>query len=91
MPKRADRPDIEIGAAFKAETLRFREVPDTDVRYVGGAKSATKRMNLPRQGEPQVSSEDVESSCHAQVRVVARQVAVSSDEGNPPRRRPRCA
>ncbi len=55
-------PDIEIGAVVKARKLRFKTVPETEVRAggepaVGG--SHTERENLPEQVEPEVTYRDV--------------------------------
>jgi hypothetical protein len=60
MPRRADRPDIELGAAVKARKLRFRRVPDTDVRSAGDWESESERKNLPEEVEPEVTYRDVE-------------------------------
>lgn len=55
-------PDIEIGAVVKAKKLRFKTVPETEVRAggepaVGG--SNTERENLPEKVEPGVTYRDV--------------------------------
>ena len=68
MPRKTDRPDIEIGAAVKAKKLRFRHVPNTDVRWSeGGARS--ERKNLPDQVEPGVTYRDVEVRWLGQARL----------------------
>ena len=69
MPGRADHPDIEMAAAMKAKKLRFRHVPDIDVRYAGDWRSATHRENLPREVEPDVTYRDVEVRWHVQARL----------------------
>jgi len=68
MPKRTDRPDIELGASFKAKELRFDEVPDTDVRYVGDSSSVQERTNLPDEVEPGVTYRNVEVRWRSEVR-----------------------
>jgi hypothetical protein len=72
MPRRTDRPDIELGAAVKAKKLRFKRVPETDVRWTDGARSTSERRNLPEEVEPGVTYRDVEVRWHAQARVDAR-------------------
>jgi hypothetical protein len=73
MPRRAERPDIEVGAAVKAKKLRFKRVPETDVRWTEGARSTSERRNLPEEVEPGVTYRDVEVRWHAQARVAARE------------------
>ena len=68
MPRKAERPDIELGAAVKAKKLRFEHVPDTDVRYVGDSSSVTERTNLPDEVEEGVTYRDVEVRWHNEVR-----------------------
>ena len=72
MPRRADRPDIELGAAVKAKKLRFDRVPDTDVRHAGDWSSVTERRNLPEEVEPGVTYRDVEFRKYAEARVEVR-------------------
>ena len=69
MPRRTDRPDIELGAAFRAKKLRFDRVPDTDVQYTGDSNSEEDRKNLPQEVEQGVTYRDVEIRWHAQVSV----------------------
>jgi hypothetical protein len=55
-------PDIEIGAVVKARKLRFKTVPETEVRTGGRhaeGGSHTERENLPEQVEPGVTYRDV--------------------------------
>jgi len=86
MPGRADRPDIEMGVAVKAKTLRLHHVPETDVRYMGDSETATDRRNLPEAVEAGVTYHAVEVRWHAQARVSARQL---DDELDVRRERPR--
>jgi hypothetical protein len=72
MRKKADSPDIEVGAVFKAKKLRFGRVPHTDVRWTEGARSESQRKNLPGRAEPGVTYRDVEVRWHAQARVAAQ-------------------
>ena len=81
MPRRADRPDVEIGAAVKATKLRFARVPDAEVRYVGDSQSATERKNLPEEVEPGVTYRDVEVRWHAHAHFAERWV----DDGERPK------
>ncbi len=66
---RSDRPDIEMRASVKAKELRFEEVPETDVRYVGDSSSVTERTNLPDEVEPGVTYRDVEVRWHSEARI----------------------
>jgi hypothetical protein len=68
MRRRADRPDIELGASVKAKKLRFEQVPETDDRYVGESSSVTERTNLPEEVEPGVTYENVEVRWHTEVK-----------------------
>ena len=71
MPKRPDRPDIEIGAAFKAKKLRLDEAPEKGAEYVGDWSSVTERENLPSELEEGVTYRDVEISWNVQARIAA--------------------
>ena len=68
--------DIEIGAAAKAKRVKFKRVPDTDVRFVAGAddraESHTVRENLPERVEPGVEYEDVRVGWLAEVEIEGR-------------------
>ena len=66
---RSDGPDIELGASVRARTLRFEEVPDTEVRYAGDSSSVTERTNLPDEVEPGVTYRDVEVRWHSEARI----------------------
>lgn len=62
--RRAQRPpDIDFTATVKAEEMRFREVPDTDVRLSGSpdhdGESGSERMNLADEVEPGVTYRNV--------------------------------
>ena len=72
MPRRADRPDIELGAAVNAKKLRFDRVPDADVRCRGAWRSVTERKNLSPEVEPSVTYRDVVVRWHAEARVAAQ-------------------
>jgi hypothetical protein len=55
-------PDIEIGAAARADRIRFGRRPETDVRFRGryeGALSASEREGLPEEVEPGEEYRDV--------------------------------
>jgi hypothetical protein len=71
-----DRPDVEIGAVVKAKRLRFKRVPDTEVRFPGEAgsetSSGTERENLPDQVEPGVDYRDVRVRWRAAARIKDR-------------------
>jgi len=58
-----DAPDIEFAATVKAEHLRFREVPRTEIRFSGtpGYESSTvsRRRNLPDRVSADVDYDDV--------------------------------
>ena len=69
MPRKTDRPDIEIGAAVKAKKLRFKRVPETDVRWSEGSGAESERKHLPEQVEPGVTYRDGEVRWYAQGRV----------------------
>jgi hypothetical protein len=72
MPRRADRPDIELGAAVKAKKLRFDRAPDTEVRRAGEWSSVSDRRNLPEEVEPGVTYRDVRVGWRAGVRLRLR-------------------
>jgi hypothetical protein len=58
-----DAPDIEFAATVKAEHLRFREVPRTEVRFSGTpnyeSSTVSRRRNLPDQVSADVDYYDV--------------------------------
>jgi hypothetical protein len=70
-PDPADRPDVEIGASVHADSLRFREKPQTEVEVHGEVAepdrrddaiettSGSERENLPDEVEPGVTYRDV--------------------------------
>jgi hypothetical protein len=72
MPRKNDRPDIEIGAALKAKKLRFKRVPKTEVRWSEDAGAESERKNLPDQVEPGKTYRDVEVRWYAQGRLTER-------------------
>jgi hypothetical protein len=55
--------DIELTASVEADEIRFREPPETEVRFFGepGHESASgsDRLNLPDKVEPGVTYRDV--------------------------------
>jgi len=57
-------PDLEIGATVRADRLRFRDRPETDVEFTGQSvaetDSGSERENLPEEVEPGVTYRDVE-------------------------------
>jgi hypothetical protein len=67
---RPEHPDVEIGASVKADSLRFREQPSTEVELRGEVAepderadidmtSGSQRQNLPDEVEPGVTYRDV--------------------------------
>jgi len=58
-----DAPDIEFAATVKADHLRFREVPQTEVRFSGTpdyeSSTVSRRRNLPDQVSADVDYYDV--------------------------------
>ena len=75
--------DVEIGAAVRADKLRFKKKPRTKVEYPARAKgrlaegvqgesdSQTERENLPEEVEPGVTYRDVRVSWVGGARLVA--------------------
>ena len=59
-----DAPDIEFAATVKAEHLRFREVPTTEVRFSGTpdyeSSTESRRRNLPDPVSANVDYYDVQ-------------------------------
>jgi len=91
-PPHAERPDeaiadVEIGAAARARRLRFRRVPETEVRFEGepgqSSDSHSERENLPDEAEPGVTYRDVA----VRWRAGARLVGDEGDLGRRPKRR----
>jgi hypothetical protein len=74
MPKKTDRPDIEVGASVKAKKLRIDHKPDTGVRYAGDWTTASERMNLPDEVEPGATYRDVEVRWHVEARIAAHEL-----------------
>jgi hypothetical protein len=58
-----DAPDIEFAATVKAEHLRFREVPRTEIRFSGTpnyeSSTVSRRRNLPDRVSADVDYYDV--------------------------------
>jgi hypothetical protein len=71
-----ERPDVEIGARVKAKRLRFKRVPETEVRFSGepdhDSESGSQRKNLPEEVEPGVTYRNVEVLWRAAAKVVPR-------------------
>ena len=61
--RRPERPAIELTATVKADELRFKEFPETDVRFFGEpdhrSSSSSARTNLPDEVEPGTTYRDV--------------------------------
>ena len=56
------RPDIEISADVRADSVRFGEKPDVDVRFTGDTEQAwsgSERENIPDEVQPGVVYRDV--------------------------------
>jgi len=79
-PDPPERPDVEIGASAKAESLRFRKKPRTEVEIHGEVvepdrrddmdmSSGSERENLPEEVEPGVTYRDVSVRWHATGRI----------------------
>ena len=62
--------DIEIGAAAKMKSIRFEQVPETEVTFPGSDQrrsgSYTSRENLPEKVEPGVTYRDAKVRWRAQ-------------------------
>jgi hypothetical protein len=91
---RRHAPDIELTASVQADELRFREVPETEVRFSGEpghrSTSGTERANLPDEVDPDVTYRDVRVDYR-----LASEIAPSKSRGrgnrdrSPPARRTR--
>lgn len=57
--------DIEIGASARARRVRFSQMPETDVEFIGDGVSRTERENLPEHVEPGVTYSEVRIAWHA--------------------------
>ena len=66
--------DVEIGAAARAERLRFNRVPETETSFDPGpdgeSDSHTERENLPEHVEPGVTYRDVRVRWRGGARIV---------------------
>jgi hypothetical protein len=74
---RSDRPpDVAMGARVKAKRLRFKQVPETEVKFPGDPEtdsaSGSERKNLPDEVEPNVTYRDVEVAWGAGARISRR-------------------
>lgn len=62
-PVEARPPDVEIGATFEADALRFEREPDAEVRFRGASiertESGSARKNLPDEVEAGKTYRDV--------------------------------
>jgi len=67
------RADVEIGAVVRAKRLRFKRVPETEVRFHGDPdrdeESGSERENLPDEVEPGMTYPDVRVRWRATARV----------------------
>ena len=85
-PGREERerpPDVEIGAAASARRIRFRQTPETEVRFGGHvehSESQTTRENLPDQVEPGVTYRDVRVEWHAGARAASETESLHEKE-----------
>lgn len=81
-PKRAD---IELTASIRADELRFKEVPETDVSFTGDpghrSTSGAERENLPEKVDPGVTYRDVRVDYRLATRLARRR-----GRGEPPAR-----
>ena len=69
------RPDIEISADVHADSVRFDEKPDVDVRFTGDTEQAwsgSERQNIPDEVEPGVVYRDVRVRWRAVAKVDPR-------------------
>jgi len=70
---RIERPDIEIGASFRAKSLRFEQAPEVDVEVRGHPDreevTGSERENLPDEVEPGVTYDDVRVRWKAAARI----------------------
>jgi hypothetical protein len=68
--------DVEIGAAVRAQRLRFKKVPETEVEFEhdpdGESDSHTERENLPDEVEPGVTYRDVRVRWRGGARIAVR-------------------
>jgi hypothetical protein len=66
--------DIEVFTGIRAQSLRFGEVPDPEVRFDGEpgerSSSRTERKNLPEKVEPGTTYRNVEVRWTARTRIV---------------------
>jgi hypothetical protein len=66
--------DVEIGAAVRADRLRFKRTPETDVSFDAGpdgeSDSHTERENLPERVEPGVTYRNVRVRWQGGARIV---------------------
>jgi hypothetical protein len=56
------RPDIEISADVRADSVRFAEKPEAEVRFTGDTEQAwsgSERENIPDEVQPGVTYRDV--------------------------------
>jgi hypothetical protein len=76
--------DVEIGAAARADRLRFRRKPETRVEFGGSPEiesdSHTERENLPEEVEPGVTYRDVKVSWVGGARIDDAAISELEDE-----------
>ena len=79
-PDGVERPDVEIGASVRAKRIRFKQKPETDVKFHGELRerdrhseletaSGSERKNLPEEIEPGVTYRDVRVRWRAAARI----------------------
>jgi hypothetical protein len=72
--RKADRPDVEIGARARAKRLRFKRTPVVDVKFWGDPEIDTEttreRENLPNEAEAGITYRDVEVRWRARARII---------------------
>jgi hypothetical protein len=79
-PDGVERPDVEIGASVRAKRMRFKQKPETEVKFRGelregdrhsklGTASGSERKNLPEEVEPGVTYHDVRVRWRAAARI----------------------
>jgi hypothetical protein len=73
-PKGNPLADVEIGAAVRADRLRFKRKPEVEVSFDAGpdgeSDSQTERENLPEEVEPGVTYRDVRVAWRGGARIV---------------------
>lgn len=79
-PDGPESPDVEIGASVRAKRMRFKQKPETEVKFHGELRerdrhseletaSGSERKNLPEEVEPGVEYRDVRVRWRAAARL----------------------